>query len=94
MAEQGTCATCIWWTRQGAAIAAASSDPSASYATGTCCVRPPTIVREILGATAYFPMTHESRFCAEWKPKGDGPEDPAREDLPEAEIVPFQRKAA
>jgi hypothetical protein len=93
MADRNTCASCLWWTRQGAAIAAALRDPSASYATGTCSVRPPTVIRELLGVSSFFAVTHESRFCAEWKPEGDDPEDPAREDLP-VTVVPFERRAA
>lgn len=67
-----TCATCIWWERQGPRLANAVRDPSASPATGTCQVRAPVVVQGGGFPVTLFPVTHESRFCGEWEGLDEG----------------------
>ncbi len=87
-----TCATCVWWRRQGPKLSKAVRDPSAARDTGTCQLHAPVVVQmHSAFAEALFPVTHESRFCGDW----DGVDEGGGGDDGECIIAfPIARKAA
>lgn len=81
-----TCATCIWWERQGPRLANASRDPSAAVDVGTCQSRSPVVIQgNSPFPVSLFPTTHESRFCGEWEGVGDTDDGGGGET-----VVPFR----
>lgn len=81
------CATCRFWSRQGAEIANAIRDPGCPDDEGTCEAHAPVPVAVEAGthgasarwSVPLFPRTHETRSCGEWEPReGGGGDDGER----------------
>lgn len=71
------CASCHWWSRMGPRLANASRDPSASGDCGTCQVHAPVVVPgDGSFPVSMFPVTHESRFCGDWRLGREGGSGP------------------
>jgi hypothetical protein len=87
------CETCAWWCQAMPAIAAATRDAAARPDLGTCQVMPPITLRLGMDVAAW-PTTHASRFCGQWKPRGEGGDPDGGETMPHGAIIQFERKAA
>ncbi|MEH3122416.1 MAG: hypothetical protein PGN16_10640 [Sphingomonas phyllosphaerae] len=79
MTDCRRCATCTWWQRMGPRLANASRDPSASFEEGTCQAHAPVVQAAQTFPVSVFPVTHEDRFCGDWKARdGGGPDGDER----------------
>lgn len=95
------CETCLYWNRRGAALAAAIRDPSIGVDLGTCEASPPMVVPGAIvdefcpigNGIAMFPVTHANRACGMWTGYEDEPDDPARKELPTADIISLRDAA-
>lgn len=91
------CSTCVHWDQAGSPLSRAAVDPQAQPALGACCVDPPRLTP--LGpfwSEGVFPITHATRFCAEWSPAHvTDPDDGERQPVePVANVLAFERPAA
>jgi hypothetical protein len=79
-ADPEICATCMWWHRQGSALAKLSIRLDVDHDVGTCQVSPPVPLPGF--AAGVFPQVHANRTCGAWEDEdeGDGPDGGERMD--------------
>ena len=90
-----TCATCIWFDRGRPTLATGIQLPDGTDPEhGTCNHYPPELVQSRFFVDSLRPATNAVRVACCFYDSGGGPDDGAREDLPEDNVIQLGERAA
>lgn len=86
--EHGTCADCIWWSREPELANALRRPEGSSPTLGVCQLKPPVLVGSAGFRISLFPEVRAHRFCGSWEGAGDGGDGDGGERAPN--VVPLR----